>query len=139
MTDSYSLLDQITLRKYGTNYKYNNHDIVRYNVLLPPSQSLRYLPNRKSLCSLAVFLVLFLNFCLFSKEKKRYVEKKWRRTLKVLCLLEKTITIIMLVAAGTLRQIMAVLPQLTAVVVFATLIAVCGSFVFGAAATIIII
>ena len=92
----------------------NNHDIVRYNVPLALSQSLRCLPNRKSLRSLAVFLVLFLNLCLFSKKKKRYGEKKTEKisTLQVLCLLEKTIKIIMLMAAGTLRQIVAVLPQL---------------------------
>ena len=101
------------------NYKYNNHDIVRYNhnVPLPPFQSLCYLPNRKSLCSLAVFLVLFLNLCLFSQKKKkkkirREKTEKMSTILQVLCLLEKTITIIMLVAPGTPRQILAVLPQL---------------------------
>ena len=101
------------------NYKYNNHDIVRYNhnVPLPPFQSLCYLPNRKSLCSLAVFLVLFLKLCLFSQKKKkkkirREKTEKMSTILQVLCLLEKTITIIMLVAPGTPRQILAVLPQL---------------------------
>ena len=101
------------------NYKYNNHDIVRYNhnVPLPPFQSLCYLPNRKSLCSLAVFLVLFLNLCLFSQKKKkkkirREKTEKMSTILQVLCLLENTITIIMLVAPGTPRQILAVLPQL---------------------------
>ena len=98
------------------NYKYNNHDIVRYNhnVHFPPSQSLHYLLNRKSLCSLAVFLVLFLNLSLFSQKNKIRREKteKMSTILQVLCLLEKTITIIMLVAAGTPWQIVAVLPQL---------------------------
>ena len=46
----------------------------------------------------------------FPRKKKIWREKTEKMsTLQVLCLLEKTITIIMLVAAGTPRQIVAVL------------------------------
>ena len=126
------------------NYKYNNHDIVRYNhnVPLPPFQSLCYLPNRKSLCSLAVFLVLFLNLCLFSQKKKKKKDTKRKNRED-----EHNIASSLLVredhnnnnVSGSRYTAANTGSAATAAVVFAASIAVSGSFVFGAAVSIIII